>query len=576
MMAKSHREAVLAAACLQTPVHPHTRAPLPLYERLEEDRQRQAGCRGDRGWDDLISCSEDDGDQPYTTTDCKEWILDLSKIHHSDKEYYMQLERLKDAHVHNMEQLQSMYKNKLHLKGVHSFDPDFKSSFRPAWDHKPPQPDELNTYLLKEDSNWNVSSRSSAASFGEQSDGEDSCDTEASTSAREIIHQMWNGFSVQDYIKDTEPDKLTYKRKSNKSKSKEWSHRVTIPEPFEMTVRESKKKEISVKSKSEIELENNLLKKRLEEEAECQKKFRANPVPASVYLPLYQEIVERNEERRRFVKERSKEILLASQKPFQFIERDERKKELQKMQLAELQDSLQNFKHFKARPVPKSVYDTSANERRKEEELYRDIRIHMRSQELLYSSSYPTSTLACRSSTKSHKARCYMPEEEREHRPKINKMPNFQLHHKNNQERLSKSKSSKHVTICDPFDLRTDKISSHREKILRDIEADEEHLKEARWPYKSPRSQPQMSSTLLSPRGETPSFSPRFTASSKRREKAIRKSLEERVKKEEEEKRIQARKTQREKILKKRIHRKVKAVHPQRADNLHDKLKDLR
>ncbi|CAI9566398.1 unnamed protein product [Staurois parvus] len=452
---------------------------------------------------------------------------------YADKEYYMQVERLKNAHDENMEQLEKMYKNKLNLKGVHSGEPVVKGTrriLRPTWEQRPSQPNGLNCSLLKPEFNWNVSSGVSEASFEEQSDGEDSCDTQDSTSAKEKILQMWNGFNVQDYIRDTTFDKQKLKCKTDKSKSKEWSHRVTIPEPFEMTIRESKKKEMNAKSKSEIELENNLLKKLLEEEAECQKKFRANPVPASVYLPLYHEIMERNEERRRFVKERSKEILSASQKPFQFTEREERKKQFRKMQLDDFEESVDHCKHFKARPVPKSIYGTSVNEKLKEEELYRGIRIHMRSQELLRASSYPTTTLASRSSMKRCKERCSEPVEEPKTRPRINtQIPNFQVVHQKNQKHLVKNKNTKHVTICDPFHLRTDNIPSRREKILKDIEADEEHLKETRWPFKSPRSQPRKNSLIVSPCDEAHVVSPRSTESSKRREQAIRRSEKQRL-----------------------------------------------
>ncbi|XP_075059975.1 protein FAM161A isoform X2 [Mixophyes fleayi] len=522
-MARSHRDSVLAASCIQTPVNPHTRGPVTLYERQEEERQRLTGCKEHQGEDDLDSYSDTDGNQPCKMLNCKDWVLDISKIHHSDKEYYMQLRKLKNAHIHNMEQLEEMYENKLHLKGVQGTEPVVEEGYRSRWEQK--HPTEFDCYFLKHDLGHSVCSGLSRASLEELTDGEDDSDTQGSASAREKIVQMWNGFTVEDYIKNTGFAKQRSKHKTTKIKSKEWSHRITIPQPFEMTVRESKKREMNAKSKSEIEMENNLLKKRLEEETECQKKFRANPVPAFVYLPLYHEIVERNEERRKFVKDRSKDILLASQKPFWFIDREERKKQGRKVQLANLPDSDNNSKHFKAKPVPKSIYGTSVNERLKEEKLYREIRIHMRSQELLHSSSYPTSTLACRS----RKTKCYQPEEEK-HRPKINtKIPNFEVLHKNHQRSFLENKNTKHVTICDPFQLRTTNISSHKGKILKDIEKDEVVLKETRWPYKSPRSQSRKESTGLSPRAEAPTVTPRSTASSKRREQVIRKHEKERT-----------------------------------------------
>ncbi|CAJ0962992.1 unnamed protein product [Ranitomeya imitator] len=469
--------------------------------------------------DDFDSDSDSDEEQSCKMVTCKDWMLDISKLHHSDREYYMQLERLKNAHVVNMGQLEKMYDHKLHLHGVQNTQPSANADYWSEWEQKSSEPTECECCFLKH----NVSSSGlSESSLDELSEGEDDSDTNDSISVAEKIGQMWNGFTVEDYIKKTDFVIHQSKQKVKKSKCKEWSHKVTIPQPFDMTIRESKKKEMNVKSKSEIEMENNLLKKRLEEEAECQKKFRANPVPASVYLPLYHEIVERNEERRNFVKDRSKEILQASQRPFLFTEREERKKQKKEMQLEDLPDSVHTFKHFKAKPVPKSIYGTSVNERLKEEELYRQIRIQMRSQELLHSSSYPTSTLACRTSPKS---RCQQPKTKESHKPKINtQIPNFRVLHENHEKRFLKNKDTKHVTICDPFQLRTSNLASNKGKILKDIEADEEILKESRWPYKSPRNQLWKSSAGLLPLEDDTVVTPRSTESSKRREQAIRKS----------------------------------------------------
>lgn len=165
---------------------------------------------------------------------------------------------------------------------------------------------------------------------------------------------MWDGFSVEDYIPRTKPSSPACRTKQKKQKA--WSPKVTVPKPFQMTIREARKKEQNIKSKSLVEMENNLLKKQLEEEAECQKQFRANPVPAAVFLPLYHEIVQRNEERRRSVKERSKLQLLACQKPFKFIEREKQRNEMRKMQLRDLSAPGKKTGLFKAKPVPRCVY----------------------------------------------------------------------------------------------------------------------------------------------------------------------------------------------------------------------------
>ncbi|XP_063297925.1 protein FAM161A [Pelobates fuscus] len=582
-MAKTHRESMLTTACIQTPVHPHTRTPITLYEREERRRgyrdpetpDNRRGAEREEEDDDLDSDMEKDEDSK--TWQNRDWYIDITKVQNSDQAYYTQLERLKTAHLQSMEQLERMYEQKLNLKGVQSTEPDqavARKKWRPLWEEGCLQPTLCEECFLKHDFNCSVSSQLLDSSADELTDGETCSGSEESVPARSKIAQMWNGFTIEDYIQNMLcPDHRKAQMQSNKKKA--WSHKLTVPEPFQMTVRESKKKEMNIKSKSEIELENNILKKALEEEAECQKKFRANPVPASVYLPLYHEIVERNEERRKFVKEKSKEILLASQKPFQFIEREKHKKAVQKLHLSRLPNPEHKAKLFKAKPVPKSIYGESAKERLKEDELYRGIRIHMRAQELLNSSAYPTSTLAGSSRSGRKKSRCFKPKEEIEHKPKINSfVPNFEVLHQKNHKRLLKSKHSKHVTVCEPFCLRTDHIS-HTDKILKDIEADGEYLKETRWPYKSPRKpSPRDEWDDISPRGGPPSSTPKSTESSRRRQHAIRKSIEDKEKQEEDLKK----RTARQKHLKKRIIARAKAFDPLQNMSLLScsKLKELR
>lgn len=336
---------------------------------------------------------------------------------------------------------------------------------------------------------------------------------------------MWDGFLVEDYIpraKHCVPSSPAFR--TIRRKQKAWSPKVTVPKPFQMTIREARKREQNIKSKSQVEMENHLLKKQLEEEAECQKQFRANPVPAAVFLPLYHEIVQRNEERRRSVKERSKVKLLASQKPFKFIEREKQRNEMRKMQLRDLSAPEKKPKLFKAKPVPRCVYSAAVNEKLKEEELYREIRIRMRAEELLRNSSLPNSRLALANTNRKKKHKCIEPKET-ENKPNIkSSVPDFQQLHKKFQKRLLQQKQVKHLTVCEPFHLRTPSIPSNKGKILQDIQEDEEKLKETRWPYASPRREPRRrnssANSHLSGFGETKS--PKITESTRRRLQVIR------------------------------------------------------
>ncbi|KFO65455.1 Protein FAM161A, partial [Corvus brachyrhynchos] len=464
---------------------------------------------------------------PPPRRDCDKWI-DFSKMCYSNQEYYLKLEELKNAHMETMAKLESMYRNKLFLKGVQPLDKRNDTSpkcCRPTWDKSSYQPLNLHKSFSDSDLSDPLGSSISDVSDGELAIEENDSETASSSFAKQQIEKMWDGFSLEDYIsraKHSLPNSPAC-RKVHK-KQKVWSPRVTVPKPFQMTIREAQKKEQNIKSKSQIELENHLLKKQLEEEAECQKKFRANPVPAAVFLPLYHDIVQRNEERRRSVRERSKLKLLASQKPFKFIERERQRREIRKMQLKDVSPPENKTKVFRAKPVPKCVYSPDFSDKLKEEELYREIRIRMRAEELLRNSSVPNSRLALKETNKKKKHKSIEPKRT-EQKPKIkSSVPDFELLHEKFQKRLLQQKKVKHLTVCEPFDLRTSYIPSKKGKILKDIQEDEEKLKETRWPFASPRRKPQMGQSGANPHllGGGKSKSPKNTESTRRRLQALR------------------------------------------------------
>ncbi|NXR21534.1 F161A protein, partial [Cinclus mexicanus] len=391
---------------------------------------------------------------------------------------------------------------------------------RPTWDKTSYQPLNLQKSFSDSDLSDPLDSSVSDMSEVELVFEENSSETASSSFARQQIEKMWDGFSLEDYIsraRHSLPSSPPCRKVPKKQKA--WSPRITVPKPFQMTIREAQKKEQNVKSKSQIELENHLLKKQLEEEAECQKKFRANPVPAAVLLPLYHDIVQRNEKRRRSVKETSKLKLLASQKPFKFIERERQKRETRKMQLKDVLPPENKTKVFRARPVPKFVYSPDYNDKLKEKELYREIRIRMRAEELLRNSSVPNSRLALKEANekKKHKST--------EHKPKIKpSVPDFDLLHEKFQKRLLQQKRVKPLTVCEPFHLFTSYIPSNKDKILKDIQEDEETLKETRWPFASLRRKPQMGQAGSNPHllGRGKSKYPKTTESTRRRLQALR------------------------------------------------------
>ncbi|NXU87916.1 F161A protein, partial [Xiphorhynchus elegans] len=431
-----------------------------------------------------------------------------------------------------MRKLERMYQNKLYLKAARPLAKRKDTSpkcCRATWDKSSYQP--LNWHKSFSDSDLSdpLGSDISDGSDGESVFDGNGSETGSSSFAKQQIEKMWDGFSLEDYISRLQESRPSSPacRKARK-KQKVWSPKVTVPKPFQMTIREAQKKEQNVKSKSQIEMENQLLKKQLEEEAECQKKFRATPVPAAIFLPLYHDIVRRDEERRRSVRERSRLRLLASQKPFKFLERERQRSELRKMQLKELSAPETQPKAFRAKPVPRCVYSPEFQERLKEEELYREIRIRMRAEELLRNSSVPNSRLALKETSRNKSTE----PQRAEHKPRINSsVPDFERLYERFQKRLLQQRKVKDLTVCEPFNLLTSYIPSNKGKILKDIQEDEEKLKETRWPFASPRRNPHTghssaNSHLL---GAGKDRSPKNTESTRRRLQALRNNEKQRM-----------------------------------------------
>ena len=149
------------------------------------------------------------------------------------------------------------------------------------------------------------------------------------------------------------------------------------------------------KTKAMLELEKEREEKRRLEELECQRKFKASPVPQHVYQNLFDQIQEHEEARKRLSQANGAELLKATQKPFQFEEREERKKKDKLNNSMILPGERNKKKHlFKAHPFPARIFDKSVAEKIEEEEEYRQIRIRIRAEEMMKSSCLPPSMKA--------------------------------------------------------------------------------------------------------------------------------------------------------------------------------------
>ncbi|XP_008283199.1 protein FAM161A [Stegastes partitus] len=608
-MANAHRTNVLVTSCLKTPVDPHTKAPLASYERERALPYTATGHMDNRDYEKELEyedsgsdfCEEDYQGKggPHRRTDygAAGGHFDLSEIFFSNEEYYSKLEELKKAHLRTMAELESMYQQKLQLKSMEPLDmTKLDVGHRLPWASTSPA---ASCHRLRK-SHSAVELRWGSGQ-SDSSDEEEAVSNDVEKgllfSPKEHIKNMWRDFKLSPYSRRLSSSSLHSlpgdQRRSRKRKGKKrqgnkdgeqehWRHRVTIPKPFQMTLREAERRKHGVKTRSEIELENRELRRQLEELTECQRKFRASPVPAHVHLPLYEELQGRNEERLRTMRERQEQHIRTIQKPFSFLERERLKKE-QKRLRDQQQSSQEKVKPFKAKPVPKSVYAAASGEQMKEEQLYRSIKIQMRAQEMLHSASMPPSMLTRRLSErkKAKDGGASAGEEDGfSHRPQINKeVPDFDASYRRFQKHLEKRKEVKPTTACEPFELRTSQISSHRERILADIDKEQSSPRMLRWPHISPGPARTPNSSLCSSLSGSLELIPaKATDATKKRHEAVRKALERRKKAEEEEERWKERQKQREKRLQRVVVKRAQANDPHVAlsQTHQSKLKEFR
>ncbi|XP_068110461.1 protein FAM161B isoform X2 [Hyperolius riggenbachi] len=224
---------------------------------------------------------------------------------------------------------------------------------------------------------------------------------------------------------------------------------VTVPQPFQMSLREEKKRE-KMRGQAWVDPVDD----QSEEDLECYKQFRAQPVPAHVLLPLYNDIVENQEERRKEQMEKRKEELVSMQKPFHF-QAQERKKLIEQPEATEKTQSI-------VKTIPKCVLDPSFSDRLKEKEVLRRISSQMRALDLLQSSCAPIRLTRhsrdphSRSSRKSTAQNLSFLQQSITFHPHVNHaVPDFQALYRNFQKQSLQKYSTGEATKTKPFHLHT-------------------------------------------------------------------------------------------------------------------------
>ncbi|EDV20288.1 uncharacterized protein TRIADDRAFT_61211 [Trichoplax adhaerens] len=522
-------------------------------------------------------------------------------IHQDDEDFYIKLSKLKAQQRQTLQQLEHLYDRKLNefygkeiSQSSHDVEREDMHSYRPVnttgqydWaryrdayssDESPASmediqvsyPKQINTgksqlypshndpfYEIRSDSNDNGDNsyddesaylpKNKYEPSGYQDTIGEYHDEIHLTDSVDKIKNMWDKFNIKNYT--TSVDSPTQLNKSSKATSDNIQRRkITIPRPFSMTIREEGKPK--TKTAAQIELEEKRIQQRIADEIECRKQFQSTPIPATTFLPLYQVMKNRKDLKSKKRREKSKEHLQSVQKPFSFITKEKSRKERQRsMSLTDAVsfDEFNDIKSFKAKPVPKYLYDASIDDRIREQEEYRKIYMRMRAEELLHQSRLPASMEARNQHVKAtyDKDRNAQPFVTKQHRfhPQINHdVPDFDYLQRQFQRQLSKKKRSIYSTVTEPFTLRTSFIDRRQKPIP----------KETQDPKLFKTRQNSLSKS-------TDNFVPiRMTTSAKLKEKKIRQSLDERALKERKEMEEELFRKQRERNLKTAISKKVR------------------
>lgn len=325
-------------------------------------------------------CSEEGKDGRGIRSSLSLEIFGLQREQHvyfSNQEYYRRLEELKSNHLRNMAELERMYISQ--GKERHGGGDDAclgrNKEARQLLSGPARRLQRINS---QEELDFQESSSGSDQSelCGEDSIGElDWTPSQEQIFERDVLlspERMTsrNRFRFQPNTSCPKPQA----RVSNQTGARILPNsKVTVPKPFQMMLREEERKKHKVRTRSEIELENTLLRQELEELRECQKKFRASPAPAHIHLPLYEIISRRNSQRsnqsrsntnnnRNMDATSTQTSTALSPQPFQFLERERRKKEARIVaELGKFGERIERH-NFKAKPMPTSIYGTRHRE----------------------------------------------------------------------------------------------------------------------------------------------------------------------------------------------------------------------
>jgi hypothetical protein len=254
-----------------------------------------------------------------------------------------------------------------------------------------------------------------------------------------------------------------YANHKKEKAGKSTDRHITVPEPFKFDTRDM----IRPKSIRERKVDEMIEKQRIEEDKLLGFKFRAKQPPKEIITPMFNQIKEKNELRRKEVKENSIKIMKEKEKPFSFYERDVANYEAKKNQ-SEYVNAEFKKPAFKANEVPVvcsvELYKIMIDKDKKE----REIRVKKNAEENLKKSKLPPRMEQHEKDKKDKKDKeglmrksASKGEEDLSRfgtfEPnKAKPVPDFDRIQRNFQETLDRKKSSQKLTNIKPFKFDDD------------------------------------------------------------------------------------------------------------------------
>ncbi|XP_076268836.1 uncharacterized protein LOC143201585 isoform X1 [Rhynchophorus ferrugineus] len=473
----NHTLSVYNNSCLTVPRNPNNDKPQTLYDQkfLHDLHNEVTKNLNQKMKATIIDSTKNESN---SFIDFYDSIPEYHEINHlSNQEFYKKLERLKEKQKEFNDYLKTQIKFDLkdsewiddykHLriddKDIKSTPKQRKSSLKPFCPTPIPKRSFFDDdYLSDRECNTKPPSRRSVRIETPSTKSSPDLTMERSyprsfmqqqPDDEKTLHSEWGDLTTEENtplpteIKSA-PSSPMRNRKTTETDGYDG---ITIPKPFQMTVRDEENKIVD-----ELFLKINKPKE------EKPQQFRAHNVPIESQIPLFDKIMEDQQRRSFIAKEKRKAALQAEMKPFSFTRRDEEIQELSK-QFSKSLPCVYNdevplkIKKFKAKPIPKNLFSNYIYKKMHEDEFYRALQKKVRAEEMLKHASLPPS-MAKREKSKPKADVCprsYRDLELESTVHKSKKIPNYQAYHDQYERELEELKKEFISTSPRPFKLKS-------------------------------------------------------------------------------------------------------------------------